>query len=102
MVWLRASPARSGCRTRFGLLPREILWRGLRPLHQPRSGQCRSRSVQPPKAETGTRIVLGGRSVYLFGSFRGSSAFLVKPGSAKVFHSMDFGAIFSFALTGCK
>jgi hypothetical protein len=32
----------------------------------------------------------------------GSSALLVKPGSAKVFHTMDFGAILSFALTDCK
>src|SRR3954447_6323659 len=32
----------------------------------------------------------------------GSSALLVKPGLAKVFYTMDFGAILSFALTDCK
>jgi hypothetical protein len=32
----------------------------------------------------------------------GSSALLVKLGLAKVFHRMDFSAIFSFVLTGRK
>jgi hypothetical protein len=27
---------------------------------------------------------------------------LVKPGSVKVFHRMDFGAILSFTLIGCN